>query len=91
MTIHTEPVRVVTWSLRVVAWQLGSAVLKVISKSPRTVSALGRWNHMRSFYGLLSDRGITYVPYVIDPSLLQAIVTSDYERGAVDENGDPLR
>lgn len=41
----------------------------------------GSRNHMRAFYGLLLDNGVTYEPTELDSVALQEIVESARERG----------
>jgi hypothetical protein len=50
----------------------------------------GSRNHMRSFYGQLENQGSTYFGLFLGPTAIQAIVTTPYESGAVDENGNLL-
>jgi len=50
----------------------------------------GSRNHLRSFYRLLSENGVTYVAQYISPELLEKIVTTPWERGPVDADGNPV-
>ncbi|MBZ0151173.1 MAG: DUF2202 domain-containing protein [Planctomycetes bacterium] len=50
----------------------------------------GSRNHMRAFYPQLATYGVIYPGFFIAPAVLQAIVTTPNEVGALDENGDPL-
>ncbi|MEZ5964155.1 MAG: DUF2202 domain-containing protein [Planctomycetota bacterium] len=51
---------------------------------------LGSRNHMRAFDNLLRSWSFTYPGVFLPYARIVAIVTSPHERGAVDENGDPL-
>jgi hypothetical protein len=50
----------------------------------------GSRNHMRAFYGLLLDNGVTYEPTELDSVALQEIVDSARERGMVDAEGESI-
>lgn len=50
----------------------------------------GSRNHLRAFVYQLSLLGEFYVPHYLTPDELQAIIAAEPERGAVDENGDPI-
>ena len=52
--------------------------------------ARGSRNHLRGFVAALATRGVTYEPQVLNAEEYAAIVSSEVERGAVDEDGDPL-
>ncbi len=50
----------------------------------------GSRNHMRAFYGQLKAKNVTYKPYFISQTYLNWILSTKWERGAVDENGKLL-
>ncbi len=50
----------------------------------------GSRNHMRAFHSQLLMEGVTYEAQFLTDAQIQDIVSSPRERGAVDENGEPV-
>ncbi|MEZ6036320.1 MAG: DUF2202 domain-containing protein [Planctomycetota bacterium] len=50
----------------------------------------GSRNHFRAFYPQLASYGVYYPGFFTDPAVLQAILATPTETGALDEDGNPL-
>ncbi len=74
-------------------FDLKTALQTVDNQDLRTVYQnlmKGSRNHLRSFYKLLLNAGITYTAQYLSAEELTAIVTTPHERGPVDADGNPL-